>query len=368
MIDRRTAAVLFTIVVFVFSLGFIYEARRPLVLLIFSALFAYLLEPLVTWFQARLGDSRTKAIAATYVTLLLGISIFLSIAGPGIVHQSGKLVEELPKLIEQLGTGDIAQQIGSSQGWNYETQLRLQEFLRAHRDSIDQFLQIAIAKIPGLATYLLWLVLIPLFAAFFLKGKSDFANTFVSLIEGRPNRRFVRAVLDDLDLMLAAFIRAQLSLCGLSARGLHACAWICAFPLFLCNCRHCRNIRIRSAPRCVSKRHSYHEHRRRNGLQTLVGDSGVSPDLARIAGLLEFSIAHGTRSGVAPIRGHIRRAGQRRTRRRRGRLPIRPRDGGSENHLEELGKAPHCDNPKPPRSGRTTRRIIYFHLNHQPHS
>jgi predicted PurR-regulated permease PerM len=38
----------------------------------------------------------------------------------------------------------------------------------------------------------------------------------VSLIEGRPNRRFVRAVLDDLDLMLAAFIRAQLSLCGLS--------------------------------------------------------------------------------------------------------------------------------------------------------
>src|SRR6478609_9525314 len=99
MIDRRTAAVLFTIVVFVFGLGFIYEARRPLVLLIFSALFAYLLEPLVTWFQARLGDSRTKGIAATYVTLLLGISIFLSIAGPGIVHQSAKLVEELPKLI-----------------------------------------------------------------------------------------------------------------------------------------------------------------------------------------------------------------------------------------------------------------------------
>ena len=239
-------------------------------------------------------------------------------------------MEELPKLIEQLGTGDIAQQIGSSQGWNYETQLRLQEFLRAHRDSIDQFLQIAIAKIPGLATYLLWLVLIPLFAAFFLKGKSDFANTFVSLIEGRPNRRFVRAVLDDLDLMLAAFIRAQLSLCGLSLVAYTLVLGFAHFP-FPCNCRHCRNIRIRSAPRCVSKRHFIMSIAVVTGYKHWLAILVFLLISARIAGLLEFSIAHGTRSGVAPIRGHIRRAGQRRTRRRRRRLPIRPRDGGSEN-------------------------------------
>src|SRR5262245_32473975 len=108
LIDRRTAAVLFTILVFALGLGFIYAARRSLVLLIFSACFAYLLEPLVTWFQGQLGESRIKAIVATYVTLLLGFSIFLSIAGPAIIHQTAKLIEELPKLIEQLGTGDIA--------------------------------------------------------------------------------------------------------------------------------------------------------------------------------------------------------------------------------------------------------------------
>jgi predicted PurR-regulated permease PerM len=224
MIDKRTSSVLFTILVFAIVLGMIYEARRPLVILIFSVLFAYLLEPLVSWFQGRFHGSRPKGIAATYLTLGIAISIFLTTAGPGIIQQSTKLGRELPALMENLGSGDIAQQIGSRQGWNYETQLWLQQFLNNHRAAITEFVQSAATRVPALAGNLLWVLLIPLFAVFILKGKSEFATTLVRLIEGGHNRRFLQAVLNDLDGMLAAFIRAQLSLAGLS---------LLAYTLFL---------------------------------------------------------------------------------------------------------------------------------------
>jgi predicted PurR-regulated permease PerM len=55
-----------------------------------------------------------------------------------------------------------------------------------------------------------------LFAVFILKGKTEFARTLVSIVEHRHDRRFLRAVFNDLDVMLAAFIRAQLTLASLS--------------------------------------------------------------------------------------------------------------------------------------------------------
>jgi hypothetical protein len=82
MLDKRPASVLFTILVFAAALAILYEARRPFLLLIFSVLFAYLLEPFVSWFQNRLG-SRTRGIAATYLTLAFMSPDSLWLRGPG---------------------------------------------------------------------------------------------------------------------------------------------------------------------------------------------------------------------------------------------------------------------------------------------
>jgi predicted PurR-regulated permease PerM len=216
MIDKKTTSVLFTILVFASVLAVIYEARRPLVILIFSVLFAHLLEPFVTWFQNRLRGSRTTGIAATYLTLAIIISAFFALAGPKIVQQSTVLGREFPTLMEKVGSGDIAQQIGTRQHWSYETKVRIQAFLRDHRESITRVMQGAVNRVPALAANSLWLLLIPLFAVFILKSKTQFATALVSFMEQRHDRRFLRAVLNDLDVMLAAFIRAQLSLAALS--------------------------------------------------------------------------------------------------------------------------------------------------------
>jgi predicted PurR-regulated permease PerM len=230
MIDKKTAAVLFTILVFVGVLLVVYEARRPLLILVFSVLFAYLLEPFVTWFQNRFHGSRTKGIAATYLTLTIIIAVFFTLAGPGIVQQSRVLARELPTSIENVGSGQVAQQIGSRQRWSYETKVRLQEFLRGHKESITQIMQAGVGRLPGLAAQSLWLLLIPLFAVFILKGKAEFVRMLVAFLEHCHDRRFLRAVLDDLDVMLTSFIRAQLSLAALSLVAYTLVLVIARFP------------------------------------------------------------------------------------------------------------------------------------------
>ena len=174
MIDKKTAAVLFTILVFVSVLLVVYEARRPpSPNTVFSVLFAYLLEPFVTWFQNRFHGSRTKGIAATYLTLTIIIAAFFALAGPGIVQQSQVLARELPTLIDNVGSGQVAQQIGSRQRWSYETRVRLQEFLRDHKESITRAIQGGVDRLPALAAQSVSLLLIPLFAVFILKGKAE---------------------------------------------------------------------------------------------------------------------------------------------------------------------------------------------------
>jgi predicted PurR-regulated permease PerM len=230
MIDKKTAAALFTILVFVGVLLVVYEARRPLLILVFSLLFAYLLEPFVTWFQSRLNGSRTKGIAATYLTLTIIIAVFFALAGPGIVQQSKVLARELPTLIDNVGSGQVAQQIGSQQRWSYETRVRLQEFLRGHKESITRVMQAGVDQLPALAAQSLWLLLIPLFAVFILNGKAEFTRMLVAFLDHRHDRRFLRAVFDDLDVMLTAFIRAQLSLAALSLVAYTLVLVIARFP------------------------------------------------------------------------------------------------------------------------------------------
>src|SRR5437660_4424906 len=82
LIDKRTASVLFTILGFTLLITLIYQARRPLIAFIFAILFAYLLNPMVAHFQARLRASRGLAIAATYLSLGIAIAAFWITAGP----------------------------------------------------------------------------------------------------------------------------------------------------------------------------------------------------------------------------------------------------------------------------------------------
>src|SRR2546430_6372201 len=121
LIHRRTASVLFTILVFTLLIALLYRARLPLTAFIFAILFAYLLDPIVERFQSWLRASRGLAVAATYLLLGAGIAAFGIMAGPRILTEGVKLGKELPALMENVGSGQIVQEYGSQLGWDYTT-------------------------------------------------------------------------------------------------------------------------------------------------------------------------------------------------------------------------------------------------------
>ena len=57
--------------------------------------------------------------------------------------------------------------------------------------------------------HLPWIFLVPLFGVFFLTDGSKLRNSALELVSETRTRRFIEGVLDDLDTMLAQYVRAQ---------------------------------------------------------------------------------------------------------------------------------------------------------------
>ena len=217
--DRRTACVLSTIVLFALVAGFIYGARRILIVFLFAVLFAYLLEPLVSLVQRRSRisrGSRSLAILQVYVILLLIISGMTIGIGPRVADEGRRLAAALPSLLDQMSSGRIVTQLGGKHGWSFETQTRVQQFFSAHRAAIIAWA----SDFGGRATMLLantvWLIVIPILAVFFLRDARGFADSIVQMAERSPQRQLLSSIVEDLNVMLAGYIRAQLILAGLS--------------------------------------------------------------------------------------------------------------------------------------------------------
>jgi len=215
LIDTKTTRVLFTALLFALALGFLYVARRTLVAFLFAILFAYLMDPAVSHLE-KFVRSRGRAIAVIYLLLIILLVGFFFFVGPQIGRQTQKLSEALPALIEKIGSGQIAEQLGVEHGWSGTTRDQLKGFLINHRSDLLSMAQRAGLRVAEVAQQSWLLIVVPILAAFFLKDGQGFSQVVLSLVNTRPQREFVEGVLGDLNQMLAHFIRAQLTLAAIS--------------------------------------------------------------------------------------------------------------------------------------------------------
>ena len=211
LIDTRTSRILFTALLFALGLGLIYAARRTLIWFLFAIFFAYLMAPAVSRLE-RVLRSRGRAIAAIYLLLTGAVVIFFFFVGPRVGRQAARMGGTLPSLLERVGSGQIAEQIGNEHGLSGQTQQQLKNFLAEHRNSIMEFAQHAGFRVAEFAQQAPVLVLIPILAIFFLRDGKTFGEVLLALVHTRPQRELLEGVLHDLNKMLAHFIRAQLTL------------------------------------------------------------------------------------------------------------------------------------------------------------
>src|SRR6185312_8609065 len=89
------------------------------------------------------------------------------------------------------------------------------------------------ASTAAFAQNILWLLLIPVLSIFFLKDGSKFASYFVASLERRTQRQLIRRILEDINQMLAHFIRTQLLLAALSVVVYMGGLWLMQVPFAL---------------------------------------------------------------------------------------------------------------------------------------
>jgi len=213
--DGRTTRVLFTVLLFALGLGFLYVARRTLIAFLFAVFFAYLVDPGVSRIE-RWTKSRGGAIAIIYLLIVLGLGTLFFFIGPRIGHEAQKLTDSLPSLVERINSGQIVQDIGVEHGLNKTTRDQLELFLKAHTGDLLKVAQHAGIRLAEVAQESWLLILIPILAAFFLKDARNFSGVALSFMHSKAQREFLQGVISDMNLMLAQFIRAQLTLAALS--------------------------------------------------------------------------------------------------------------------------------------------------------
>lgn len=217
--DDRAGNVVTTVTLFILGIAVLYMARGSFLILLLSLLFAYLLEPAVTWVQehSRLfRKNRTWAIAQVY---LVGALVFGGLAyamGPHVVAQAKNLNATVPGILENLSSGNAVAGSLGARGLTASQQLWMRDFLVSHRDSLARLFEQGASSVAFVAASSIWLLAIPILGAFLLKDGRQMAETIIEAAERRGDRTVVKRILHHVDTMLAKYVRAQLALAGLS--------------------------------------------------------------------------------------------------------------------------------------------------------
>jgi predicted PurR-regulated permease PerM len=217
-IDDRAGNVVTTVALFLIAAAVLYLARSAFLILLLSLLFAYLLEPLVTFVQqhTQLGRrNRTWAIAQVYVAglALLGGAGYKF--GPSLVRQIKSLNAALPQILRGLSDGKAAE-FGANHGISAAQQQQIQDWFARNHEFIARMFERGAASAAYIAESAVWLFVIPILAIFILRDGRSMADGVVAAVGRGDGQSKLKQILAQVDSMLARYVRAQLALAGLS--------------------------------------------------------------------------------------------------------------------------------------------------------
>lgn len=219
----ETWTVLRTVLLVLAALGalwLVYRLGTIILLVIFSLLFAYLIAPLVAFIQRRVTFGRARelgpgsAIGIAYLVVFGAIALSVALLAPRLVDQVSNAARQAPQRLESAaasGTPFSAlyhrlEQLGLSPAI-------LQRGVSTITSAIDSGARALGTASVHLATYLPWLIVIPIVAFFLLKDAANFRRGALGLVPAGRTRAHAEALLDRIDAALAAYIRAQLVAC-----------------------------------------------------------------------------------------------------------------------------------------------------------
>ena len=209
-IDPRAARAAWTVFLLALLIAAAYAIRETLAVFIVALLFGYLLSPLVGLVE-RFTPQRisfTFSLAIVYLALV-GIILALSLTlGSRLVDEANALAAQLPNLIKK---GHVLDQLPLP-SWLEPARDRIvqsiQDELNGSSSNMLPFVKSLSGHLISGIRYIIYLVLIPILAFFFLKDGRGIQQDIVNSLVEEDRRPVVESILQDIDVLLGEYIRA----------------------------------------------------------------------------------------------------------------------------------------------------------------
>jgi predicted PurR-regulated permease PerM len=203
-----------------FAKGIISSLTFLLFMLILAIFFAYLIEPLVKLirqpFEERQREKlmpRPLAIAVAYLIVFSILGVAIALLAPRVSEQAKQLSTNLPAYTTSIRVwfGDVSNRF---ERYRVPESIQIQINEKAGGLAADISAQV-LNFLTSLASYLPWLILVPVLGFFFLKDANFFRISFLRLFPSGRWRARIESVIYDVNQTLAAYTRAQLISCVL---------------------------------------------------------------------------------------------------------------------------------------------------------
>jgi predicted PurR-regulated permease PerM len=210
-LDAKTLWVVWTVLVVLGALALVYFLRTVLLLLVFSVVFAYLIFPLVRLAERVMPRRlrRPLAIGVVYIVLVAALSTLVAL----VCQELKAFGQKFPEMSEQIKSGRVISNVFPRWG-GAEI---LDDLVRSHLPQVVQYAQHALAGAVGWLTGAWVVVLIPVFAFFFLRDAERIADAATEAVIARGgSRALLETIAQDLHAVLGEYVRALVLLCAVT--------------------------------------------------------------------------------------------------------------------------------------------------------
>ncbi len=204
-----------------------------------AGVIAYLLDPVVDWFQKKHGFRRQNSIILVFIIALLLVGGMVASVVPPLIEQTTKLTSELPKIVKtfqaRVGTGPASNEPGDSQttstnalakpDWFEAMRERVKKIGFVNEELIEKASKFAVNTVSEVSTWLLeqlkkitslfgflaGLALVPVYVFYFLLEKRGINRNWTDYLPVRDSwvKEEIVFVLRSINDCLVVFFRSQ---------------------------------------------------------------------------------------------------------------------------------------------------------------
>jgi predicted PurR-regulated permease PerM len=192
------------------ALVFISQVGQIVPPLIIAVILAYILSPIADFLSHRLRLNRTLVVAIIYLILIAGIVTLPALFIPPLINQIQNFLEELPKLIQQIG--DFLAKPLVFGDFTLDLQQLYQQASNALENVLTSLGTQTVSLLTNIASALLWTFFVLVASFYLVKDKNVILRWFDEVMPPayRHDFRMLRA---RIARSWNAFLRGQLILC-----------------------------------------------------------------------------------------------------------------------------------------------------------